>query len=179
MIKMKYKDLPRFTRCANYRINIGLGYIESSIQDYINGDGLQLNPEFQRGHVWTKEQQIAFVEYILKGGKSDSIKLNKPDWELETECTDYRDFVCVDGLQRITALRKFMNNEFKVFNTTYASELDLPIIRRHNIVIEINDLKTEKEVLQWYVDLNSGGTIHTKEEIEKVKKMIGACDNSN
>ena len=39
--------------------------------------GLQLNPEFQRGHVWTEEQQIAWVEYYLRGGKSgNTIYLN-------------------------------------------------------------------------------------------------------
>jgi hypothetical protein len=27
-------------------------------------------------------------------------------------------------------------------------------------------------VLQWYLELNSGGTPHTKEELDKVKKML-------
>lgn len=31
---------------------------------------------------------------------------------------------------------------------------------------------TKEEVLQWYVDMNTGGTPHTNEEIERVKKMI-------
>lgn len=37
---------------------------------------------------------------------------------------------------------------------------------KHTIKVNVNDLKTEKEVLQWYVDMNAGGTPHTKEEIE-------------
>jgi len=172
MIKMTWADLPRFTRRANYSINVGIWRIESTIMEYIKDDKLQLNPCFQRGHVWNEEQQVKFVEYILQGGKTDSIKLNKPDWELSYDCSDYIDFVCVDGLQRLTALRRFMNNEFVVFNSCYANELDLPIIKRHTIIIEINDLKTEKEVLQWYVDLNSGGTVHTSQEINKVINMI-------
>ena len=32
--------------------------------------GLQFNPDFQRGHVWTEGQQIAFMEFLLKGGKT-------------------------------------------------------------------------------------------------------------
>ena len=40
------------------------------------------------------------------------------------------------------------------------------------MILNVNDLKTEKEVLQWYVDMNSGGTPHSNEEIERVKKMI-------
>lgn len=40
------------------------------------------------------------------------------------------------------------------------------------MILVVNDLQTEKEVLQWYVDMNSGGTPHTNDEIERVKKMI-------
>lgn len=36
----------------------------------------------------------------------------------------------------------------------------------------MNYLDDAKEVLQWYVDMNAGGTPHTSEEIERVKKMI-------
>ena len=35
-----------------------------------------------------------------------------------------------------------------------------------------NNLKTKKEVLQWYIDMNTGGTLHTAEEIKRVKKLI-------
>ncbi len=38
--------------------------------------------------------------------------------------------------------------------------------------VDVNDLKTEKEVLQWYVDMNLEGTPHTNDEIERVRKMI-------
>lgn len=171
MIKLKYKDLPRFTRCANYRVNVGFTTFLRSFKSYKEEWDLQLNPVFQRGHVWNESQQIKFIEYILNGGKSDSIKLNKPDWESERDCSDYRDFVCVDGLQRLTAITRFLNNEIKVFDC-YADEIDEVILRRNSIIVEINDLKTEEEVLQWYIDLNSGGTIHTEEEIEKVKKLL-------
>lgn len=37
--------------------------------------------------------------------------------------------------------------------------------------LNVNDLKTEREVLQWYVDMNAGGTPHTSDEIERVRKM--------
>lgn len=40
------------------------------------------------------------------------------------------------------------------------------------MILNVNNLKSEKEVLQWYVDMNAGGTPHASEEIERVKKMI-------
>ena len=36
----------------------------------------------------------------------------------------------------------------------------------------VNNLQTKKEVLQWYVDMNAGGTPHTNDEIERVRRMI-------
>ena len=40
------------------------------------------------------------------------------------------------------------------------------------MILNVNDLKSEKEVLQWYVDMNAGGTPHSSEEIDRVIKMI-------
>ena len=39
-------------------------------------------------------------------------------------------------------------------------------------ILNVNDLKTEKEVLQWYIDMNAGGTPHSSEEIQRVREMI-------
>jgi hypothetical protein len=36
----------------------------------------------------------------------------------------------------------------------------------------VNDLKTREEVLQWYLDLNSGGVVHTEEELNRVREML-------
>ena len=45
-------------------------------------------------------------------------------------------------------------------------------MRKYDIDFRINDLKTRKEVLGWYIEMNSGGTPHKKEEIEKVELML-------
>ena len=36
---------------------------------------------------------------------------------------------------------------------------------RHSMLLNVNDFKTKKEVLQWYVQMNAGGTPHSAEEI--------------
>lgn len=46
------------------------------------------------------------------------------------------------------------------------------MLNSYSLIFHINDLKSKKEVLQWYLDMNAGGTPHTSEEIERVKKMI-------
>lgn len=73
----------------------------------------------------------------------------------------------------------FLNDEFnrglmkEVFGghrySDFADKMDIMTARfRWNV----NDLKTRAEVLQWYLDLNTGGVVHTTEEIEKVKRML-------
>ena len=68
----------------------------------------------------------------------------QPSWHHFVPAGAYNDYVCVDGLQRITAM-----------------------IRLH-----VNDLKTYPEVLQWYIEMNAGGTPHTNEEIARVQQLL-------
>lgn len=36
----------------------------------------------------------------------------------------------------------------------------------------VNDLQTRTEVLRWYIEMNSGGVVHSDEEIERVKELL-------
>lgn len=170
---MHYRDIPMFTKDGNYEVNIFLESLEKTIQDFEKEYKLELNPDFQRGNVWTEEQQIAFVEFYLRGGKTARvIYFNCPYWNDYNNDKYDMDMVCVDGLQRLTALRRFLNNEIKAFGTYYKDFEGTPRMCNDGLRFNINDLKTKKEVLQWYLDFNTGGTIHSDEEITRVRKML-------
>ena len=168
---MKFSEITKFTQRPSYHVNVGLDYIENWIQDNINELNLQLNPDFQRGHVWTKEQQTAYMEYLLQGGQSGrDFYFNKIGGMLHF--TDLKsEFVCVDGLQRITAIFAFIHNEIPVFGH-YCNQFDGLRMAGVMFSMYVNDLKSKKDVLKWYIEMNSGGTPHTKEEIERVRKMM-------
>lgn len=55
----RFKDIPQFTHSGYYQVNYSLMSLVKYIEEEVNEAGLQLNPEFQRGHVWNEEQQIA------------------------------------------------------------------------------------------------------------------------
>lgn len=96
----KFADIPQFTRDGNYHVNMDIRRIPKWIEGEQKEMNLQLNPTFQRGHVWTEEQQIAWLEFFLKGGKSGNIVyFNCPSWHHEVKSGEYDDYVCVDGLQ--------------------------------------------------------------------------------
>lgn len=169
---MKYSDIPQFTRSGTYQVNVPLEYIKREIDSFIDEDNLQLNPDFQRGHVWTKKQQIAFIEFLLRGGKSSKvIYFNCPNWLGNRSRGQYNDFVVVDGLQRLTAVLAFINDEipaFGIYHKDYEGKVPLGI----DLIFNVNNLETKVEVLQWYIEINSGGTPHTNKEIEKVKTLL-------
>lgn len=172
----KLKDIERFTRVGEYETKFPLKRFLDAIDNLIEEDELDICPDFQRGHVWTEEQQIKFIEYLLKGGKTGNIiYINHPNWMGSFAKDPKNPCVLVDGLQRLTAVRRYLNREFKVFGKYYDEWEDSDIIFKRSSTIEmgynINNLKTRKEVLKWYIEMNSGGTPHTEEEIERVKKL--------
>jgi len=168
---LRFDDIPQYSQ-ANYHVNSSWKYLENALQDYVKNYGLEIMPDFQRSHVWSEEQQRRYVEYRLRNGMSGR--------DIYFNCSGFmhklkKDMVLVDGLQRITAVRKFMANELAIFGGHYLDELGghFPVLdSRTDFVFHINDLPSRRDVLQWYIDLNEGGTIHTSEEIEKVKKML-------
>ena len=88
-----FKDIPRFTKTGSYQVDIPLNHLDNYIKEMQDDMGLQLNPIFQRGHVWTKEQQIAYVEFFLRGGKTSRIVyFNCPYWHGVKSTTKYNEY---------------------------------------------------------------------------------------
>lgn len=176
---MKYADIKKLTRTANYAVDVPLNYIKREIEEYKEDLGLQMCPDFQRGHVWTEEQQVAYVEYLFRGGTSGrDIYFNCPTWNRSNNtCGSYSDFVLVDGLQRLTAVIKYLNNELRIFSDDshqkgyLCSDFEDGISILNSLRFHINDLKTRAEVLKWYLEMNSGGTPHSKYELDRVNKL--------
>lgn len=50
---MKFENIPRFTRPGSYQVNMPLDHFVRWVNENVEECGLKLNPDFQRGHVWT------------------------------------------------------------------------------------------------------------------------------
>jgi hypothetical protein len=165
----RFQDVPQFTRFGQWECDFDLDRVWNFIEDQISsGLDVDLNPDFQRAHVWNEKQQIAWLEFILRGGRTSRVLyFNMPGW-----MGDYKGpFVIVDGKQRLEAIRRFTQGEIPVFGSYFGEYTDK--LRVCNTVkIHVNNLKTRAEVLQWYLDFNTGGTVHTDEEIEKVRALL-------
>jgi hypothetical protein len=131
----------------------------------------KLDPDFQRGRVWSDEQQIKFVETILRGGGTalgiNILRFNCVGWQ-----DDYKGpFVIVDGLQRLTSAIRFLKNEIPAFGYYY-NEFEGRLPSYAEFIVQINNLKRRKDVLKWYLEINSNGMVHSEEELIRVQKLL-------
>ena len=167
----RFRDIPQFVTWGGYAADVPWDHIERTIENFGSGLNLEMDPDFQRAHVWSQSQQVAYVEFILRGGQSSrAILWNAPGWPRHVPGAS---LVLVDGKQRLEAVRRFMNNEIPAFGSRFSDFTDRLPMTGPSFRFHVNSLKTRREVLQWYLDLNTGGTVHTSEEIAKVRDMLG------
>lgn len=171
---MKFSEIIQLTELPNYRVAVSLHDVVEQIESFVSKYNLEMVPEFQRGHVWTEDQQVAYVEYLLSGGTSGrEIYFNMPYF------MDFRDMskpmVVVDGLQRLTAIQRFFTDEIRVFGLL-SSEFEGHLSSRYCLFFNVNDLVSDRAVLKWYLEMNSGGTVHKQEELDRVRGMMERAD---
>ena len=76
---------------------------------------LELSPDYQRKFVWTLKQKSRLIESIL-------IRIPLPIFYIDSRNEDK--WVVIDGLQRLTSIFNFIDNDFKLNNLEYLKDLD-------------------------------------------------------
>jgi hypothetical protein len=163
-----FNEIPGTFPRACYGIDVEWKRLGSFIAD-CESQGLDMNPDYQREHVWTQAQQIAYVEYMLRGGEvSRTVIVNAPNWDRN----GYRGATLVDGKQRIAAILAFMGDSLPVFggNCLHDFTGHLRLIAGR-LRWEVVCLSSEIQLLDLYLSINAGGTPHSAEEIARVRKM--------
>lgn len=79
----------------------------------IEKGNINLSPDFQRNAVWSKRQKCLFIESLL-------LRIPVPVLYLSQDNDGNYDVV--DGLQRLTTIREYMNNEFSLSGLEYLGE---------------------------------------------------------
>lgn len=178
----RLREIIKPLRDLTYHCDIHWTSLDKMFQGWINDYGpMDLTPDFQRGHVWTDEQRIHYLENALRGIVSAGgfiIQLNSPNWENHAYKGELpRGFQCIDGLQRLTTVIEFMKGNIKPFGLT-PQDLELSefnVKSRFRFLFQIYDFANRADLLQHYLDLNAGGTPHSKEEIERVRALRDAA----
>jgi len=165
---IRTNDIPELIKVIGSPTSVRLSYLKKHQYDDWLNDGLDMNVDFQRDHVWNLRQRIKYIEFILQGGQSNPLYFNKTRRD--------SDICIVDGKQRLTSVMMFLNDEFPVLEELdpegigyYSSQFDR--LDQKVTFIE-NDLPNKKLVLQWYLNMNEGNIAHTEEELDKVRKLL-------
>ena len=132
---------------------------------------VKIDPEFQRNFVWKKTEMSQFIESII---------LNFPIPPLYLNQNVKGELIVVDGRQRLTTLRKFLKNEFRLEglnvlkhfngkNFADLGELDngflAKIEDKKMLVFLIKPSVSLKVVYDIFYRINTGGTQLERQEI--------------
>lgn len=147
------------------------------VKQKIDEKQIDLSPDFQRGFVWTDiTRKSRLVESVL-------LRIPLPVFYVsENEDGSYQ---VVDGVQRLTVLKSFLNNEFKLKNLEYLEECEgkyydtkgsskkesLPVLYKRRIddtmlLFNVIDSQTPPQVkFDIFRRINTGGKALNRQEI--------------
>jgi len=165
---MNFQEIRSFTR-SKYRIDMSWVHLETWLKDQAEELGLDIDPDYQRNYVWTTEQKSAYVEYILKNGMSGrEIFWNCSSWFKGFDTP----IEIVDGKQRLSAALGFLHNEVPAFDCLYKDFTGSLDILTARFSFHVNDLEKRSDVIQWYLDMNTGGSIHTEKDLARAREAL-------
>lgn len=168
-----WQDVPQTPR-ARYEIDLRWRSLEEQIRDYEQNEGLDMSPDFQRGHVWSEAQRVAYLEAALTGMEvSRQILFNHTSWEFGGDFPrPFGTMQILDGLQRVETVRRFLRGEVRVFGRTYPEFSGVLRDQMSSFKIRILNLPDRAAVLQLYLQINSGGTPHSASELARVRSLL-------
>lgn len=137
-------------------------------------DIVNMHPDYQRSFTWTDDQCSKFIGFLAEGGTPPPIWIQRwPSYLKPDEL--------LDGLQRLTAIRRFQIGEIPMELTNgtrmFLKEFSEPDRKMWTgnagmtVTLKYVKYSTRAEILHLYLLLNSGGTPHTPEELDRVKVL--------
>lgn len=171
-----------YDRVPMESVNIGFGNLERTLNDLYD---INLDPDYQRDHVWTEEQQRKYVGFILQGGEDRPMIINIGPRGNGVEGSGDDEFTSemLDGKQRYTALTKWNRGEIRaeLWDGTllhYDNLLDADghtYLNRslNTLFLNFGLVRLSRvEALEYYLRLNFGGTVHSSDELRRVRKLL-------
>jgi hypothetical protein len=134
----------------------------------VNTEGLRevmgyFLPTWQRGLVWSEEQNVKLLESLWLGINIGNYTFNRP-----RRCSDDKyDNLLIDGQQRLWAIQCYLQDEFPVFGYRWSetTEVDKRCFEYsthfHCYITNSND---EAYLKGYYNTMNFSGTSHKTEE---------------
>jgi len=160
---------------VNYS-NMCIGSVISKYFDF----GIDVNPEYQRGSVWTEEQKILLIDSIYRNINIGSLVLVEKQWFDDKHNITSEMYEILDGKQRLSAIIDYVSSKFPYKGKYYyeLSEGTRNTFENQSILLGIlvldkkDNIYNRKKVIEQFIRLNECGTTMEKSIIDKAKEMI-------
>lgn len=174
-----------FAENRDLRISYSNSTVES-LMHYHYHFGIDFNPDYQRGIVWTAKDKELLLDSIFKNadiGKFVLVHLNDKEWTERNV-----GYEILDGKQRLLTLLEFYENRFPYHGMFYndLSMSDRRAFKEHPVVVgQLRDdfaskAEFKKMVLRCFLMLNRGGRAMDKEHLDaiehKLKTLEEGCE---
>lgn len=155
-----------------------------------NATNLNADIDFQRDLVWSLEQKQNLIISLINDLPIGVFYINRhPDPFVETRFESIEtikkirenfglDNILYDGKQRLTAIKDFIENKFNIEvngEKYFFVNLDKDIkrtIRNTSISIIETEFSDKDELIKFYLKINTGGSLHSKEQLQKAIDLI-------
>lgn len=164
--------------------------------------GLDLQPPYQRGRVWSEDQKVALIRSWLTGTPTGVVILNDRATEEWSEANGYDPssrgeamYACIDGQQRISTAVDWFEDQFAVPASWFEADhvtatedtddgpyvrwsgLTLPRQRhfanRAQLAVAVARVATIQEEAAIYLLVNGGGTPQTDTDMNNAARIAG------
>lgn len=167
------KNIQRRTECFSSGDMMTFDFRKMTVESILSQMyffGIDMEPDYQRGYVWTDEDKEKLIDSIFKGIEIGKIALIKRDYSQDLM------YEVLDGKQRIGALIDFVTDRFqyKGFFFSELSGLDRNYFKEkfQVPVATIDRGITEKQKIQYFIALNTMGKVMDAEHINMLVKKL-------
>lgn len=170
-----------------------LGEIVRMVED----GSVLVDTPYQRGDVWTEDQQRKLIKSLIMGIPIPAIVLNARhlvrEWRVEDPNAEVG-WACIDGKQRLIALLRWTRGELAIpaewleaeflerfgfdpnvnggrMTTTFdgLSAAGKRYMSRWSVPLAEATLRTLNDEIDVYLLINRAGTVHTQDELDKAE----------
>ncbi len=124
---------------------------------------LEMDTPFQRGYVWSQEQKESFINYILLGLPFPAVYVTKDQRNIPYNRI-------IDGKQRLSAVFDFVDNKLTRKYSDF-TDIEKRNFKAIGVLSKAINLP-EKELVEFYILLNTAGIRHTTEDIDRAKEYL-------
>lgn len=160
-----------FTTNDDIRLYFNNSTVESLIHRYYHF-GVDMDPEYQRGYVWTMEDKLFLIDSIFANidiGKFVFVRVPDEKWH-ETNIS----YEVLDGKQRLNAIIEYYENRYPYKGKYYndLSAKDRRTFMEKSIASAELTNADQKTVYKCFLMLNRGGRQMDKEHLDKVAALL-------